>query len=105
MNKKADEFMNWPELTCFFTILLGFMFALSVDSLFLKYSVLFLIGLTCGRMVWLYVKFHQYYIFMIAACFIIGFVLGARSNLFMVLLVFLGGAWLSYYAHKEKWLP
>jgi len=104
-NKKADEFMNWPEIACFLTLLLGFLFALSTQSTFLKYVVLFIVGLSFGRMCYLYIKLRQVHLILIIVGFLLGFVLGTQADIRAVLLVFMSGLLLSFYAHKNKWVP
>jgi len=105
MNKKADEFMNWPEITCFLALILGFLFTLKTQNVALQLIILFLVALAFGRMVFLQVSIHKVHLYIIILGFLIGFVLGAQANLKVILVVFLSGFLGSYYAHKHKWVP
>lgn len=97
---------HWPEIIAAILLLLGFLTALIIQSPLLNYLTIFCAGILAGRMV--YQKHRTQPIFpfiLIAIGFLLGFMLGAISaNKIIIFILFIGGAYLSHWAHKQGYV-
>jgi len=107
MNKRAafDEFMDWPEVLWFLMLLLGLLFAFTVQSAFVSYLVLLIVAFAFGRMIYLYVELDKIHLYLLVFGFIIGYLVAGQTDFRIALALFIFGILFSYYAHKDKWIP
>lgn len=105
---KPDQFMleHWAEVLAAALLLLGFFIGIVIRSPALHYVVILLAGFLCGRI--LYDKHRTQPIFpfilMVFALFL-GYLLGSFSaNKLALIILFVGGLWLSYWAHKKGYI-
>jgi hypothetical protein len=95
-------FRNWAEFFFFVLLVIGFLFSLLTPSAVLSYGLIFAAGMMGGRL--LYERKNKlgfpYYLMLIG--FLIGYLLGAfYGNRNIMILLFVIGAFLSYYLHDS----
>lgn len=105
MDKKAiiDLSVWWVEFVCFVVLIIGFLFSITLKSAVISYVVIFLFGLLAGRMI--YYRKYSFPFYLIGFALLLGYVLGSRYGQWkLVILFFLLGSAVSYYAHAQGWL-
>ena len=97
---------KWAETVFIVLLLLGFALAITIQSIFLKYLIIFLIGMMVGRFI--YEKKGKQPLFplvMVIFGLLVGYMLGAfGANRKGLALLFFIGAILSYYIHKKGYI-
>ncbi len=99
---------NWAEVFFVVLLLLGFLLSIAMPNPWISYLVIFFAGLLSGR--WIYKKKGRqplFPFFLIIIGFLLGYMLGAYPigvNATAVVLLFIVGALLSYYAHKKEYI-
>ena len=101
MNKKGN-FENWPEQYFWVLLFLGFFISL-ISNVVISYIVIFLCGLIAGRLFYLKRKGIKFFLTILVAGFIIGYLMGSlHANRFLLLIIFLAANYLSFSLHKKK---
>ncbi|MBW2991619.1 hypothetical protein KY345_00190 [Candidatus Woesearchaeota archaeon] len=108
--KIPGYWLYWAEYFMILLMVIGFLVAITLDSMWLNIVVIFIAGLMAGRLLYGREKKHKFTHYLIVIGFLIGYLLGSYSfNKKMIAAVFIGSAILSYYLHKkgyvEKYLP
>lgn len=95
---------NWAEVLALLFMVLGFVVSILMFNIWLSYLSVILAGAITGRIY--YMKKHTEPIFpfiLIISGFLIGYLLGGVwVNRFIILILFLGSWWGSYYLHLKK---
>lgn len=92
---------NWAELFFVVCLVIGFIIAVITTSAVVTYTIAFLLGLGLGR----YIEIRKYRLgyYLIVLGFLVGYVIGSRyGSLKVVILLFVLGTVISYYAHERK---
>ena len=97
---------NWVEILFVAVLILGFIFALSMNNAFFIYVVIFLAGLLCGRYYWKKIgKQPLFPFFLIISGFLFGYLIGTTAaSRKVVLFLFILGWVASHYAHKKGYV-
>lgn len=98
---------DWPELIGLLFLLLAFAFAISIQNLWMNYTIILLAGLMAGRVIF-NKRGHQplFPFILIIIIFLVGYLLGSiRFNRIPIFLIFVVATWGSYRLHKEGYLP
>lgn len=96
-------FRSWSEFLFFVLMIIGIIIALAAPSAVISYLVIFVSGMIAGRiMQWRQQKFHfPYYLVIIG--FLIGYLIGVYyGDRKIVFILFVLGAFLSYYLYDKK---
>jgi predicted membrane protein len=98
---------SWPEWTGLVLLVLGFIVALSISSLWLNITIIFLAGMLVGRVV--YKKKGNVPLFpfmLIVIIFMVGYLLGSYTyNRILILIIFIISTTISYKIHKKRYIP
>lgn len=98
---------SWPELIGFVLLVIGFVVALAIESIWLSVIVMLLAGLMAGRLV--YEKKGKqplFPFFLIIILLLAGYLIGSfRVNRLLLFIIFVTSMILSYYIHKKKLIP
>jgi hypothetical protein len=94
----------WPWYLGLLMGLIGFFIALLVStSAFLTFLIMFIFGLSFGRMWWTQRKGLRFSWAIVIIVFLVGYLLGARyGSIIQLLGVFLIGMLVVYYLHDKK---
>lgn len=97
---------KWAETVFIILLLIGFALAITIQSIFLKYLIMFLIGMMVGRFI--YEKKGKQPLFpfvMTIFGLLVGYMIGAYgANRKGLALLFIIGSVLSYYIHKKGYI-
>jgi hypothetical protein len=99
---------NWAEVFFIVLLLLGFLLSIAMPNPWISYLVIFSAGLLSGR--WIYKKKGRqplFPFFLIIVGFLLGYMLGAYPvgvDARVIVLLFIVGALLSYFAHKKDYI-
>lgn len=97
---------QWAEAFFIILLLVGFLLAITIQSIFLKYLIILLIGMMVGRLI--YEKKGQkplFPIILVIFGLFVGFMLGAYgANRKGLTILFFIGAIISYYIHKKGYI-
>ena len=98
---------QWAEIGFLFLLLVGFIFAISINSAAIIYVVIFLAGVFAGRYYLSKIGRQPLFpFFLIIIGFLFGYMLGAfAANRKVVALLFVIGWIASHIAHKKGWIP
>jgi hypothetical protein len=107
---KFDFWMNWAEYFTILLMIIGFLVAITIDSMWLNYAVIFLAGIMAGRLLYAREKKHKFTHYLIVIGFLMGYMLGSYiASRKIIATIFILAAILSYFLHKkgiiEKYLP
>ncbi len=101
--KPAGVFENWVEAFFLIVIILGFIISIVISKAYVSYVVVFLLGLLFGKLVYRKRKSYTLSYVILAAGFVIGFLIGNRSaNTWLILLLFVFASIISYLLHENK---
>jgi hypothetical protein len=93
---------NWAELFFFILIVIGFLFSLLTPSAVLSYALIFAAGMMGGRLLFERKGKLNFPYYLMLIGFLIGYLLGAYyGNRNVMILLFIIGAFLSYYLHDS----
>ncbi|MBI4145357.1 hypothetical protein HY493_04095 [Candidatus Woesearchaeota archaeon] len=96
---------RWAEFWALFLIIIGFLFAVSVENVTGLYAVTILFGLVFGRLLFRFRKNLKGSILTIILGFMIGFLLGAQlGDRKVLILLFAVAMAVSFYVHETGWL-
>ena len=97
---------NWVEVAAFSVLLIGFLFAVSMNNAFFVYIVIFVAGLLAGRYYFSKIgKQPLFPFFLIMIGFLVGYVMGTiNANRKAVIILFFIGWIISHYAHKKGYI-
>jgi hypothetical protein len=92
---------DWAEFFFLVLLVIGFIVALSLKNAFITYVMIMVFGIMCGRFIQKRSKGFPFY--MIAAGFLLGFMIGARHVAWSsVLILFIAASIGSFYFHKKQ---
>jgi len=95
--------MRWAEFWAIFLIILGFMFAVSIDNPVLAYIIALLMGAIMGRLLWRFKKNLKGSIITIILGFLVGFLLGIQAaDRKVIIALFVLGLVVSFYVHDRN---
>jgi len=101
----AYFFRNWAEVIFFILLIVGFLFSLAAPSAVLSYLIIFLAGMTGGRLIYTRKKSMVFPYVLIIIGFLIGYLIGSRYGDWLVItILFVLGSILSYYLHEQGWI-
>ena len=97
---------SWPEIIGLLLLIIGFVVALSISSIWISYTIIFLAGLLAGRVIYKKKGNQPLFPFMlIIIIFLVGYLLGSfMFNRVLLLVTFIISIVLSYKIHKEKYI-
>ena len=102
---KTDQFIleHWAEALAVIILMLGFFFAIVIESPFIHYVIILLAGLLGGRVVYERHRYQPIFPFILMLIgFLLGFMLGAISaNKKVIMFLFLVGFFFSLWLHKQ----
>ena len=94
---------DWPEFISVVALVVAFLVAVFSGSAFVSYTLVFLAGLTFGRVWYRRRRKEQVPLFLIIAGFLLGFLLGTLyGDVRVIVVLFLIGIALSYWLHQQK---
>ena len=105
MNKKGviNILRNWVELVFLILLIAGFLFSINIGSAMLSYLIIFLFGLMAGR--FLQQRKSSFPFYLIVLGLVIGYVLGSKyGNWKTIIILFVLGTVISWYAHDKKYI-
>jgi hypothetical protein len=96
--KMADFFFkNWAEFLFFVLIIIGFIISIAAPSAVISYTIIFIVGLMSGRLLYERKNKLAFPYVLIVIGFIIGYILGAfYGNKLTILTLYLIGIWIGY---------
>lgn len=95
-------YLDWPEITAFIFMILGFVLALFSQSMIIAYIVVFLMGLLFGRIWYRWKRSGRIPLFLAIIFFLMGFIVGALfANLQVIVLLLLAGIVIGYWLHEK----
>ncbi|MEA2037700.1 MAG: hypothetical protein U9O94_09395 [Nanoarchaeota archaeon] len=98
----AVFFRNWAEIIAFVLLIIGFVFSLAAPSAVLSYAIILVAGMLGGRLIYNRRKSTVFPYVLILVGFLIGFLVGSRyGNYLSIMLFFVLGIFISYYAHLK----
>ena len=108
--KPLNIWWNWAEYLMIVLMILGFLVAVTIDSMWLNYLVIFIAGIMAGRLLYAREKKHKFTHYLIVVGFLLGYMLGSyMANKKIIATIFILATILSYYLHKkgyiEKYMP
>ena len=93
---------SWAELFFFILLVIGFLFSLLTPSAVLSYALIFVAGMMGGRLMYERKNKLQFPYYLMIVGFLIGYLLGAYyGNRNVMILLFVIGAFVSYYLHES----
>jgi len=93
---------DWGELFFFFLLIVGFLLSLLTPSAVLSYALIFCLGMMGGRLIFERKERLQFPYYLMLIGLLIGYLLGAYyGNRNIMLILFIIGAFLSYYLHDS----
>lgn len=105
---KSDQFMleNWAEVLAAGLLLIGLFIGIAIRSPTLHYITMFLAGVLSGKILYAKHKVQPIFPFVLVIfAFFLGYLIGSFSaNKIALLVLFIGGTWLSYWAHKKGYV-
>jgi len=94
---------DWAEIISTFVLIIGFLLALSFTSAVITYFVVFFTGLLVGRLWFRKKQDLKFTLFLILMALLLGLLLGSRyGNKQIIVILFVVGAFLSYYLHNRN---
>jgi hypothetical protein len=101
--RKALEFLtNWVELSFILLLILGFVISVFVNDVLLSYALVLMAGLGSGKIIYHKAKDFLFPHILLITGFILGFIIGHKEgSTIALILIFLAGNAISYYAHKK----
>src|SRR3989338_10550633 len=105
---KSDQMLleHWVEVLAACVLLIGIFIGIAIRSSPLLYITVLLSGILSGKIVYSKHKSQPIFPFiLIIFALLVGYLIGAFSaNKLTIIVLFLGGAWLSYWAHKKGYV-
>jgi len=96
---------DWVEVGVLFVLMVSFFLSVFTNSLASKLVLIFLVGIMFGRAWFLFKKKTKLALTAMIAGFLLGFLLGnLLDNVRALVILFLGGFLVAYYAHEKKWI-
>ena len=103
MNLKFQQ--RWVEYWALFLLVLGFLFAFSIDTMWFAYPVAFGMGAFLGRLTWRWRKNLKGSGITIVLGFLIGFLLGVQhADRKIIVALFVLGVAVSFYVHERGYI-
>ena len=101
--KMASLFQrNWTEMFFFALLVIGFLFSLATPSAVLSYALIFVVGMMGGRLIYQRKNKLKFPYYLMIIGFLIGYIFGALyGNRNIMIILFVIGAFLSYYLHDK----
>ncbi len=100
-----DLFNDWAEYLMALLLIVGVVFAVVIKSLATSLVIMFLFGLLFGRLWFKQRKNFRIILSLAIMGLVFGFILGKLFGYTeVIIIVFFGGAFISYYIHKLGWI-
>ncbi|MFC1727841.1 hypothetical protein ACFLZ7_00035 [Nanoarchaeota archaeon] len=104
----TNLFETWVEVLFLIFFVLGIVLSITINNSFLAYFILFLIGLICGRIIYIRYKVKPTYgfaFYLTLGGLLLGYLLGVGyGNWKLLIVIFLIGIWVGHYIHKKGYL-
>lgn len=98
---------EWPEHLALLVLIIGFVISVQAVNPYLNYLIIFLFGIMAGRTIYLRRgKSYFFPTFLIIIGFFLGYSIGSLfwANWYIVLIMFILGAYLSHEIHKRGYM-
>lgn len=107
---RISYWAHWAEYFTILLMIIGFLIAITLDSMWLNYVVIFLAGMMTGRLLYARKRMTKFTHYLIVVGFLVGYLIGSYSySRKIIAIIFVGSSILSYYLHAkgyiEKYLP
>jgi uncharacterized membrane protein len=107
---KINYWMNWAEYFTAILMIIGFFVAVTIDSIWLNFAVVFIAGLMAGRLFYARKKTTKFTHYLIVVGFLVGYLIGSYAySKTAIAIIFIASSTFSYYMHSkgyvEKYLP
>ena len=95
-------YKSWVEIIFFVLLITGFIFSLANPSPGFSYGIIFVMGLLCGRLLYLQKGNLLFPYIFVSMGFVIGYLIGTRYGSWLTMVVlFLAGTYASYALHEQ----
>jgi 4-hydroxybenzoate polyprenyltransferase len=108
--RTLNYWLNWAEYFTALLMVIGFVVAITIDSMWLNFVVVFIAGLMAGRLFYGRKRTTKFTHYLIVVGFLVGYLIGSYAySKIVIAIIFIGASIVSYYLHSkgymEKYLP